>query len=121
MVQRNKSTNWLHWGQRDFAENRVQVLVNRMTQCDENLRWHCIGQLQSNKVKYIMKHELLIHSLDRLKLAGEMDLQAQKNGGQARALVQVKFRYGKGPGWRLRRMRFAHLLDGVCGFETSFY
>ncbi len=116
-VSKNGTTEQIHelaaLGQRDFAENRVQVLVNRMTQCDENLRWHCIGQLQSNKVKYIMKHELLIHSLDRLKLAGEMDLQAQKNGGQARALVQVKFDTEKGRGG-VAPNEIRALLDGCA-------
>jgi hypothetical protein len=78
-------------GQIDFGENRVQEMVHKMQLCDEKVCWHCIGQLQSNKVKYIINRVRLVQSLDRLSLAKEMDRQAQKNGINSFALVQVRY------------------------------
>ncbi len=103
------------WGQLDFGENRVQDLVPRIELCDNKLRWHCIGQLQSNKVKYIINRVQLIHSLDRLSLAGEMERQAQKQGVVANSLVQVRFDEDEKRGG-VALMRVRELLDGCAGF-----
>ena len=55
-------------GQRDFGENYVQELVDKQAQLPKDIRWHFIGHLQSNKVKYIAPFVHLIHGVDSLKL-----------------------------------------------------
>lgn len=69
-----------------FGENRVQELVEKY---DERYRWHLIGQLQTNKVKYIIDKVELIHSLDRTELAKEIEKQAAKRGKIQSCLVEV--------------------------------
>lgn len=73
----------------DIGENRVQEIVEKMPALEEKFRIHLIGRLQSNKVKYIIEHVCLIHSLDRLSLAEEIDRQAQKHDVVMPVLVQV--------------------------------
>ena len=76
-------------GQEDIGENRVQEIVDKLPALEEKFRIHLIGRLQSNKVKYIIEHVCLIHSLDRLSLAEEIDRQAQKHGRAMPVLVQI--------------------------------
>lgn len=73
----------------DIGENRVQEIEEKLPALGENFRIHLIGRLQSNKVKYIIEDVCLIHSLDRLSLAQEIDRQAQKAGRVMPVLVQV--------------------------------
>lgn len=68
-----------HQGQRDFGENRVQELLPKYEALPKDIRWHLIGHLQSNKVKYIAPFVHLIHSVDSLELLNEIDKQAAKN------------------------------------------
>ena len=56
-------------GSRDFGENKVQELMDKIPAMPEDVRWHMIGHLQRNKVKYIVGRVYLIHSVDSLKLA----------------------------------------------------
>ncbi len=65
-------------GIRDFGENYVQELVGKIEEMPKDIRWHMIGHLQTNKVKYIVGKVHLIHSVDSLKLAKEIDKQAEK-------------------------------------------
>lgn len=67
-------------GVRDFGENRVQELMEKMDLLPGDIRWHLIGHLQKNKVKYIVGKTALIHSVDSLELAKEIDRQAEKKG-----------------------------------------
>ncbi|HEX2609054.1 MAG TPA: YggS family pyridoxal phosphate-dependent enzyme, partial [Flavisolibacter sp.] len=76
-------------GQRDFGENYVQELVEKQAQLPLDIRWHFIGHLQSNKVKYIAPFVHLIHGVDSVKLAKEIDRQAQKNARNINFLWQV--------------------------------
>jgi PLP dependent protein len=76
-------------GQVDIGENRVQEVVEKLPSLEEKFRIHLIGRLQSNKVKYIIEHVCLIHSVDRLSLAEEIDRQAQKHGRIMPVLLQV--------------------------------
>lgn len=76
-------------GVEDIGENRVQEIEEKLPALKENFRIHLIGRLQSNKVKYIIEDVCLIHSLDRLSLAQEIDRQAQKAGRVMPVLVQV--------------------------------
>ena len=77
-------------GQKSFGENRVQELVNKYQKLPKDIEWHMIGHLQKNKVKYISKFISLIHSLDRLSLAIEIDKNAKKNNKIIDCLIQVK-------------------------------
>ncbi len=56
-------------GMKDFGENKVQEMTMKWETIEEPLNWHLIGHLQTNKVKYIVEHVHLIHSVDSLKLA----------------------------------------------------
>ena len=76
-------------GVTDIGENRVQELERKLPALERNFHIHLIGRLQSNKVKYIIEDVCLIHSLDRLSLAQEIDRQAQKAGRVMPVLVQV--------------------------------
>ena len=71
-------------GQRDFAENRVQDLLERREALPADIRWHLIGHLQSNKVKYIADFIHLIHAVDSLGLLQEIDKRAQAAGSGIR-------------------------------------
>ena len=76
-------------GQRDFGENYVQELVEKVAQLPADIRWHFIGHLQSNKVKYIAPFVHLIHSVDNQKLAKEINKQAAKQNRVIDCLLQV--------------------------------
>lgn len=76
-------------GQRDFGENYVQELVDKATQLPKDIRWHFIGHLQSNKVKYIASFVYLIHSVDSLNLLKEINKQAIKHNRIINCLLQI--------------------------------
>src|SRR6476620_1840640 len=76
-------------GQRDFGENYVQELVDKQAQLPADIRWHFIGHLQSNKVKYIAPFVHLIHGIDSFKLLKEVNKQAIKNNRSIDVLLQV--------------------------------
>jgi uncharacterized pyridoxal phosphate-containing UPF0001 family protein len=79
-------------GQRDFGENYVQELVEKQPQLPVDVRWHYIGHLQSNKVKYIAPFVHLIHGVDSFKLLKEINKQAEKNERKIDCLLQVHIR-----------------------------
>lgn len=79
----------LDMDQADIGENRVQEIVEKLPALDGKFRIHLIGRLQSNKVKYIIEHVCLIHSVDRLSLAEEIDRQAQKHDLVMPVLMQI--------------------------------
>lgn len=76
-------------GQRDFGENYVQELVEKQAQLPTDIRWHFIGHLQSNKVKYIAPFVHLIHGVDSFKLLAEIDKQGAKLGRVIPCLLQL--------------------------------
>lgn len=76
-------------GQRDFGENYVQELVEKQTQLPADIRWHFIGHLQRNKVKYIAPFCYMIHGVDSLALLKEINKQAQKVDKKINCLLQV--------------------------------
>ncbi len=78
-------------GQRDFGENYVQELVEKQQQLPEDIRWHFIGHLQSNKVKQIAPFISLIHSVDSKKLLKEINKQAKKNERSIDCLLQASY------------------------------
>lgn len=73
----------------EIGENRVQEIVEKRADLERKFQIHLIGRLQSNKVKYIIEDVCLIHSLDRLSLAVEIDRQAHRVGRRMPVLVQV--------------------------------
>lgn len=76
-------------GVRDFGENKVQELVSKYEDLPKDIRWHLIGHLQRNKVKYIIGKTYLIHSVDSLRLAQEIEKEAAKKNVTVDILVQV--------------------------------
>jgi PLP dependent protein len=76
-------------GQRDFGENYVRELAEKQSQLPNDIRWHFIGHLQSNKVKQIAPFIHLIQSVDSLKLLREINKQAQKHNRVVNCLLQV--------------------------------
>ncbi len=76
-------------GIRDFGENKVQELMTKVDVLPQDIRWHLIGHLQRNKVKYIIGKTYLIHSVDSLRLAEEIDKESAKHQVVTRILVQV--------------------------------
>ncbi len=89
-------------GQKKFGENRVNELVEKFNKLPNDIDWHMIGHLQKNKVKYISEFVSLIHSLDRLSLAKEIDKNAKKYNRSIDCLIQIKIskdetKYGLNP------------------------
>jgi hypothetical protein len=77
------------YGCRDFGENKVQELVDKYDVLPKDIRWHMIGHLQTNKVKYIVDKVYLIHSVDSLKLANEISKEAVKKNVTVNILIEV--------------------------------
>ena len=77
-------------GQKIFGENRVQEIVEKQKLLPNDIEWHMIGHLQKNKVKYISSFISLIHSLDRISLAKEIDKCAKKSNRKIDCLIQLK-------------------------------
>lgn len=76
-------------GIRTFGENKVQEMCQKMDELPEDIRWHMIGHLQRNKVKYIVGRVALIHSVDTYRLAEEINIQAKKKNITVPILVEV--------------------------------
>lgn len=76
-------------GIRDFGENKVQELCEKREQLPLDIRWHMIGHLQRNKVKYIIRDTALIHSVDTYRLAEEINIQAKKIKRIVPILIEV--------------------------------
>lgn len=72
-----------------FGENKVQEILSKYEKFPDTVKWHLIGTLQSNKVKYIIDKVELIHSLDRMSLAKEIDRRAKEIGIVMKCLIQV--------------------------------
>lgn len=82
-------TEAIEAGVTDIGENKVQELFEKMASLGNSARYHMIGHLQTNKVKYISDNVHLIHSLDRLSLAEEIDKRGKKAGRVIDVLIQV--------------------------------
>lgn len=77
------------YGCRDFGENKVQELLDKSDQLPKDIRWHMIGHLQTNKVKYIVDKVYMIHSVDSLHLASVISREACKKNVTVRILIEV--------------------------------
>lgn len=76
-------------GQRDFGENKVQELRDKYPVLPKDIRWHMIGHLQSNKVKYIAPFIYMIHAVDSIKLLDEINKRAANADRIIKVLLQV--------------------------------
>lgn len=76
-------------GMRNFGENKVQEIMNKVDVLPKDIKWHLIGHLQRNKVKYIVGKVHLIHSLDSIRLLNEIEKQYKKNDEVANVLIEV--------------------------------
>jgi pyridoxal phosphate enzyme (YggS family) len=118
-------------GQRVFGENMVQELVEKQEQLPNDIDWHIIGHLQSNKVKYIAPFITMIQSVDSIKLLQEINKQALKNKRVIDCLLQIyiadeETKYGLGFDEAIELLRadeFAELKNirvrGVMGIATN--
>lgn len=76
-------------GKREFGENKAQEMKEKCDSLPGELKWHFIGHLQTNKIKYILGRACLIHSVDSLHLAEAIEKECQKRNLEADILVQV--------------------------------
>lgn len=79
----------MDYGIKDFGENKVQEMCDKMEIISEKLNWHMIGHLQRNKVKYIVDKAYLIHSVDSLRLAEQINSEAEKKNVICNILIEV--------------------------------
>ncbi len=79
----------LNAGHLDFGENKVQELVNKQEQLSGTIRWHMIGHLQTNKVKYIAPFVYLVHGVDSFKLLRTLNKEGKKNSRVINCLFQI--------------------------------
>ncbi|MCK4880123.1 MAG: YggS family pyridoxal phosphate-dependent enzyme, partial [Bacteroidales bacterium] len=77
-------------GHRDFGENKVQDLAAKQERLPADIRWHMIGHLQSNKVKYLAPFVHMLHGVDCLKLLGVIDREAEKSERVIDCLLQIR-------------------------------
>ncbi len=117
-------------GQRIFAENRVQELVAKAPLLPADIEWHLIGHLQTNKVRMILPHVALIHSLDRVGLWETLDKEAERLGREVDCLLQLKVAREESKfGWAYDELcqqleaglhhQFPHVvLRGIMGMTT---
>lgn len=76
-------------GQRDFGENRVQELIKKAPLFPNDIRWHMIGHVQTNKVKFLAPFVYMIHSVDSLKLLNKLNAEANNNDRIIKCLLQI--------------------------------
>lgn len=105
-------------GVRDFGENRVQELLEKYEALPKDIRWHMIGHLQRNKVKYLVDKVHLIHSVDSLRLALEIQKEAERKQAQVNILVEVNLageesKFGGSREETMRLVREISLLPSV--------
>lgn len=118
-------------GHRDFGENYVQELIKKHEQLPKDIRWHFIGHLQSNKVKYLVPFIHLIQGVDSLNLLKEINKYAIKNKRVVSCLLQVhiareetKFGLSENELWELLKsdeLKFFHniKIKGLMGMATN--
>lgn len=77
-------------GQRIFGENKIQEMVSKWEVMPKDVKWHMIGHVQRNKVKYMAPFVDYIHAVDSIKLLGEIQKHAEKNNRQIKCLIQIR-------------------------------
>ena len=129
-VSKTKPTNYIfeayQAGQRLFGENKVQELIEKSAILPDDIQWHMIGHLQTNKVKYIAPFVSLIHSVDSKKLLIEIDKRAKQHERVIHCLLQIhiaqessKFGLSENEALELLEMKLANVsIDGLMGMAT---
>src|SRR5690606_8129273 len=79
-----------HAGQRLFGENKIQELTDKWEALPKDIKWHMVGHVQTNKVKYMAPFVDLVQAVDSMKLLKEIDKQAGKNNRTINCLLQIK-------------------------------
>jgi pyridoxal phosphate enzyme (YggS family) len=77
-------------GQRNFGENKIQEMTDKWEELPKDIKWHMVGHVQRNKVKYMAPYVFLIHAVDSLKLLKEINKEADKNDRSIDCLLQIK-------------------------------
>lgn len=106
-------------GMRDFGENKVQEILAKYDELPKDIRWHMIGHLQTNKVKYIADKVYMIHSVDSVKLAKEIDKQAKRVNRIIPILIEINIgneesKYGIKPCECEAFIREINSLPNIC-------
>ncbi len=106
------------WGCREFGENKVQEFTEKFERMPKDVKWHMIGHLQRNKVKYVVGKAALIHSVDSLKLAEEISREAMKKQVEVSILIEVNIageesKFGVRPQMAENLVREIAVLPGV--------
>jgi pyridoxal phosphate enzyme (YggS family) len=129
-VSKTKPTSYIleayQAGQRIFGENKVQELVEKSAVLPDDIQWHMIGHLQSNKVRYIAPFVSLIHAVDSKKLLIEIDKRAKQHDRVIHCLLQIhiaqessKFGLNEDEAIELLEMNLANVsIDGLMGMAT---
>lgn len=105
-------------GCRNFGENKVQELVEKYEVMPKDIKWHMIGHLQRNKVKYIVDKVAMIHSVDSLRLAEEISKEALKKNVTVSVLIEVNVageetKFGVAPSEVEELLRQVAVLPGI--------
>src|ERR1044072_2703170 len=100
------------YGHRDFGENYVQELIEKQLLLPPDIKWHFIGHLQSNKIKYIAPFIHLIHSVDSFKLLMEIDRQGKKINRKINCLLQVHIATQE-PKFGLHEEELEEMVNGI--------
>ena len=77
-------------GQKIFGENKIQEMAEKWEELPKDIKWHMVGHVQTNKVKYMAPFVSLVHAVDSLKLLKEIDKEAKKNNRTINCLLQIK-------------------------------
>ena len=104
-------------GQRDFGENYVQELIEKQLLLPHDIRWHFIGHLQSNKIRYLVPFIHLIQSVDSFKLLAEINRQAQKIDKVVNCLLQIHIS-GEETKFGLNPAELDELINGLANAEV---
>lgn len=108
----------LESGQRVFGENRVQELVQKtLALAPAAVEWHMVGHLQRNKVRHVLPHITMLHSLDRAPLAEELDRHLQRLGRRLDVLVEVNTS-GEATKWGVTPCEAPELVRAAARFDT---
>ena len=130
-VSKTKPTNYIfeayQAGQRIFGENKVQELIEKSAILPDDIQWHMIGHLQTNKVKYIAPFVSLIHAVDSKKLLIEIDKRAKQHERVIHCLLQIhiaqessKFGLSENEALELLEMKLANVsIDGLMGMGMT--
>ena len=113
-------------GYGDFGENKIQEMTSKFNDLPKDINWHMIGHIQTNKVKYMAPYVSLIHSLDSLKLAKEINKQALKNKRIIECLIQFRIsteetKFGLNEDEVLEIIKLENNFEGIRIIKYGFF